>query len=403
MNLPLHIATKYFFSVKKRAFINFISILAVIIVAAVTAASILVISTMNGFTEYIHQYEGALEGDIKITTIKGKTFELSESQMNSIRGLDGVSYVTEVIEDHAFIVKQRNRKQWQKVVKVKGVSPAYYEQFQFEDFGGLQRLYMNGKPSCFMGYNVAKHLHLDHDDVSLIPQHLQLLYPQPSNQGKQINSLNSVIINAVGEFQQYKYDLDYVIVPLETARELFGYENQRTSIEIMCETEKSAEVQEQIRTLVDEGFEIKNKEEQNEVLMKAIKLEKVIIFIILLIVMGIASINIFFSLSMLEIEKRKDLAILHSFGMNKATIRKTFILIGSFIALMGGTLGFALGIGICHLQMEYGLFSPGEVPYPMKLNLVDNLIIAASVIGITVLISIRPSNRAASIQFDQSL
>lgn len=409
MNVQLHIARKYFFSAKKKAFINLISILAICIVWFATAAMVIIISAMNGFTEYIKKYEGALEGDIKITAIKGKTFELTQDQITQIKGLEGVEFVTEVLEDHAFAVNYLGKNERkQQVVKLKGVSGNFYEHFQFEDFNGTQTLHLDERPTAIIGHNIARSLGLfGYNEIQqrafVHNKFLQLLYPSRSGKNK-IKSLNDNMVMAVAAFQQVNYDTEYIIVPIETAAELFGYDKERTAIEVVCAIEQLDQIESEIKKIVGDGFNVKNKDEQNEVLLKAIKLEKLVVFIILVVVFAIASLNIFFSLSMLEIEKRKDIAVLHAVGMNSRTIKRTFIYVGGFIAFTGGMLGFISGHILCYIQMNYGILqvSNGE-PYPIQVQFLDNLFLVLAVISITILASIRPAVKASKVKFELGL
>lgn len=406
MNVPIHIARKYFFSVKKKAFINFISILAIAIVTFATAAVVIIMSAMNGFTDYIRKFEGALEGDIKISAVEGKTFELNQDQQQKIQALDGIAYYTEVLEDHAFATSYnpyKNEKK-QRIVKVKGVTPAYYEQFAYDDFGGHDKLTLDEEPAAFVGFYVAKDLRLHDKDNRLLSKTIDLMYPDRMG-GSNAKRLNQTYVQVVGQFIQQGYDLDYIILPLESAKALFNYENERTSIEISVTSEEQLEqVQTSIKAILGDSYKVENRDEQNAVLLKAIKLEKLIVLIILIVVLAIASINIFFTLSMLEVEKRKDIAILYAQGMPRNKIRKVFLYVGGFISFIGGLLGFTLGSIGCYYQKEYGLLriSGGE-PYPIKVELFDNLVIAAAVIGITILASIRPAVKASKITFRHSL
>jgi lipoprotein-releasing system permease protein len=143
-------------------------------------------------------------------------------------------------------------------------------------------------------------------------------------------------------------------------------------------------------------------------LLKAIKVEKMFVFITFAFILLIASLNIFFSLSMLVIDKRKDIAILMAMGATNHTVRNVFLLEGAIVALVGAVVGLALGMGICWLQQTFGLVSMGMATsvvdsYPVKMQSSDIVLTSIAIIIITISVSIRPALNASRIDVRENL
>ena len=153
-----------------------------------------------------------------------------------------------------------------------------------------------------------------------------------------------------------EYDSKYVYVPLDFARELTEADNAVSSIEVKFDAAADPEsIQRNIKKIYGEGFKVQNRYEQQEIFYKVMKSERLAIFLILTLILIIASFNIIGSLTMLIIEKQRDIEILRSLGANNDLIRKIFIFEGWLISIIGAVSGIVLGFLICWLQQTYGL------------------------------------------------
>lgn len=126
------------------------------------------------------------------------------------------------------------------------------------------------------------------------------------------------------------------------------------------------------------------------------KWEKLIVFMTFFLIIAIASINIYFSLTMLVIDKKKDIATLHALGASKKVIRWVFLSVGMIIAFTGASLGLTLGLMISGLQQEYGFISMGMqsalmTAYPVIISISDVFLTAFAIIIITLLATIQPA------------
>src|SRR5690606_3908873 len=216
---------------------------------------------------------------------------------------------------------------------------------------------------------------------------------------------NRDVIKPVAYFSIDKqFDDEYVIVPLNFARDLLNYGNKRTSLEIkVAEGYSIGKVKNALRQQLGDGFLVKDTEEQHASLLLTIRLEKLFVFLTLTFILAVASFNIFFSLSMLAIEKKKDIAVLFGMGATDKSIRSIYIKQGAIIAFSGAAVGLFLGFAICWLQDNYGLVSLGVTSsivesYPVKMLWTDFLFTSLSVVIITLLASYRPAIIASRVK-----
>jgi lipoprotein-releasing system permease protein len=407
MNVPFLIAKRYFFSRKKRNIISIISNIAMIGVAVGTAALIIVLSVFNGLEDLIREIYSSFDPDLKITAMEGKSFETDTEFMNRIRQTPGVAVVSEVIEDNA-LLRYNDR---QMVVKVKGVSENFFEQNEIDSsvVDGHAQLLLDGAEHALIGRGVQYQLSIRPSN-QFVP--LQFLYPRntkfnPLNPEGAFNSLN---ITPGGIFAiERQYDDSYVFVPLNFAAELLEYGRRRTAIEIKVEPNvRVDQVKAALQEKLGERFKIQNSDEQHTSLLRAVKVEKLFVFITFAFILGIASLNIFFSLSMLVIDKKKDIAILASMGATANTIRNIFLMEGALVAFIGAAYGLTTGMLICNLQQTFGLVSMGMATsvveaYPVKMEVEDFAMTGIAIVIITLLVSIRPARKAAAMSVTENI
>ena len=407
MNVSFLIAKRYFRSKKKRNIISIISNISMIGVAVGTMALIIVLSVFNGIEDLIRSLYGSFDPDLKITAVEGKNFEVSPKFLQEIKGIKGVELVSETVEDNA-LLRYEDR---QMIVKLKGVSDNYFQQNGIDSAltEGSANLKKAGLQYALLGRGVQVQLSVRTDNPFV---GLQILYPKA---GKKLslnpeNAFNEKGIMPGGVFAiERQYDDNYVFVPLEFARDLFSYGEKRSSLEIkVTDGTKPDKVKRQLRTLLGPKFLVQNSDEQHTSLLRAVKVEKLFVFITFAFILLIASINIFFSLSMLVIDKKKDIAILAAVGASATTERNIFLFEGAIVAFSGAGMGLFTGMVICWAQQTFGLISMGMTTavvdsYPVKMQALDFIFTGVAIIAITLIVSIRPARRAAALQIKDNL
>jgi lipoprotein-releasing system permease protein len=200
-------------------------------------------------------------------------------------------------------------------------------------------------------------------------------------------ALKSRYILPSGIFQVEKeFDSKYVYIPLDLARDLTETDNGVSSIEIKFREGADARtVQKKIKAIYGSGFIVQNRYEQQEIFYKVMKSERLAIFLILTLIIIIASFNIMGSLTMLIIEKQRDIEILKSLGANNTLIKRIFIFEGWLISIIGTVAGVILGFFICWVQSNYGLVKLQSDSlimnaYPVVMKLRDFVIVPVTVL-----------------------
>lgn len=384
MKLSLYIAKRYLFAKKSRNAINIISAVSVAGVAVGTMALIIILSVFNGLERMVSQIFNTFDPDIKITATVGKTFIPDTARLKLLANVEGLSCYSLTIEENA-LLKYGSR---QTIATIKGVDDSYAMVSNIDSsmFEGEFRLRNDkGRPYAVPGLGVATYLGIR---VSFITP-LEILYPRKSG-GTSIsaeNSLNQKYIFPSGIFEVEKeYDSKYVYIPIDLARELTETDKGVTTIEIKFKQNADPRaVQKDIVKIFGKGFNVQNRYEQQAIFYKVMRSERLAIFFILTLILVIASFNIIGSLTMLIIEKERDIEILKSLGADNNLIRKIFIFEGWLISIIGALSGVVLGFIVCWLQQRYGLVKLNSQSlimdsYPVVLKLKDFLIVPVTVL-----------------------
>lgn len=380
MNFPYFIAKRYLISKKSHNAINFISAISVLGVCVGTMALIIVLSAFNGLSGLVQSLYNSFDPAIEVTAKQGKTFDPNSAEFQKLRTLDGVAHYTEVLEGNALL--KYNDKQC--VATIKGVSS------EFEQMSGFDTLIREGifnlqKNNIVVGKGISYVLQTGPNDFGTP---ISIYAPKRGNTNtlNPEDGLNELKTHVAGAFTiNDEFDYKYVIMNIENARELLDYTNEVSSIELSLKPETDKElIQQQIASLVGDKYEVRNREQQNVILYRTMRSEKLWVFMILIFILIIATFNVIGSLTMLIIEKKKDITILHNMGADIQLIRKIFLVEGLLITMAGALFGLILGIGLCLLQMkfEFVKFTEGYVvnAYPVTVQLMDILSILGAVI-----------------------
>jgi len=389
LKTAFYIARRYLISKKSVNVINIISGVSIAGVTVGTFALVVILSVFNGLDFSIKSLFSTFDPDIKITnTIKGKPFELNSINIGKIKHIAGISTVTPIIEEDAFLM-YGNR---QYFATIKGV-PANYNEISRLDTSSITSgkflLEANQIPYAVVGQGVAYYLSVGLSFTD--PIHIYTLKKGTNGRPTLENTFSHNTIYASGIFQnQQEIDSKYVLVPFDFAQGLFQMEDRVSAVEIGLTKGTSEDVaKEEIAHILGNQFAVKTQFEQHELFYRVMQSEKWAIFFILAFILVIASFNILGSLSMLIIDKKADIAILQSMGANQKLVRTIFLFEGWMISLAGAALGLILGVLICWIQMEYGILKiPGNdgsfifSSYPVEIRFSDLVVIFLLVTGI---------------------
>jgi lipoprotein-releasing system permease protein len=364
-----------------------------------TMATVAVLSVFNGLEDLNRSIFKSFDPDIKISAAEGKTFIVEKDKLAKLKQIKGVDYVTEVIQDNALVMYEEGKM----VVTLKGVDSTFQKNSRLKGslVEGRFVLHKDDIDYAFIGGNVYGALNISIDNI-LEP--LEIWYPKNQKKLSLIpeNNINKKVINISGVYALEQFHDDFVYVPLSVAQELTEYNNRRTALEVQLKPEADADnIQDEVKSIFGDKYLVQNQDEQNANLFRAIKIEKLFIFIALIFIIGVASFNIFFSLTMLVIDKKEEVRTLYAMGADDSLIKRIFFSEGAIISFIGTGVGLILGLLFCLTQERFGWLGMGMDSavvdaYPVKISPMDFMVTAVAVIIITLLVSYFPAKRATN-------
>lgn len=382
MNISLFIAKRYLISKKSHNAINIITFISVAGVCIGTMALVIVLSAFNGISDLVFGLYNTFDPDIKISAVEGKTFMIDPESVEKIKKLNGVAYFTEILQENA-LLKSGDK---QVIATIKGVSDDFMKMTRMDTVTreGEFLLNQDSVDYAVLGYGIARKLDISITDFM---NPLEIYIPKRGNQAvlnpEDAFTIRSVEVSGIFSLND-DFDYRYCIIPLSLARKLLTRTNELSAIEIGLSKENDNNAtKNEIKKIIGEDFSVKTRYEQNEVLFKTINSEKWWTFLILAFILIIATFNVIGSLTMLIIEKKKDIQVLTYLGADKNLIRKIFMREGLIITITGAVSGLLLGLFVCWMQMEFKLvpFSEGFVVshYPVKIEPIDLVFIFGTV------------------------
>jgi len=378
-----------------------------------TTALILVLSVFNGFEGMVKSLYSDFYTDLKIFPSQGKVLNLTPEQIKMIRGVGGVKNLSLVAEEKGLLQnsglnRDTTEYNFQRAVTIKGVDENY------KDVSGVAKNVPRGKfitvqdevPYMVLGVGVEDALHLEADkNISPIK-----VYLPKRDSSVLIDPLSNVSVdnvNTSGVFViQQEFDFNYAITNLGFVKKLLGYKaDEYTGVELAINPGTDADdVKENLQQLLGKNYLVQTRYEQNRSLYSIMTAEKWFVYAVLVLIMFIFSFTIVSSLTMLVLEKQKDISILHALGGNNRFIQKIFLSEGLLIGIFGGVAGIILALFIAWLQINYKLIplQGGSFLidyYPVKLHWQDFVLVAVTVLFIALLASWIPARKAARQEF----
>ena len=353
MNLPFYISKRYLVSKKTQNAINIISGISVFGVAVGTMALIVILSVFNGFDELIKSLYSTFDPEIKITLSEGKTFSPSLPAFSEVRNHENVQYFSEVLEENVLL--RYGERQY--IATMKGVDD------EFVNLTGIDTMIVEGEfklkdknmPYAVIGQGVAYYLGVGL--TFLNPINIYSIKRTGNISMNPEQAINRKFIFPSGIFSiEQEHNTRYIIVPIFFARDLLGYQDEVTAIELKLQPGVNAELlQNEIIQILGDEFLVQNRNEQNALFYRIMKSEKWAIFFILTFILIIASFNIIGSLTMLILDKKEDIRTLRNLGASDILIRRIFLMEGWMISIVGAISGLLIGSLIAWLQARFGL------------------------------------------------
>lgn len=397
-------AWRYFKAKKSTNAINIIAWVSILAIVFGTTALILVLSVFNGFEGLVKSLYSSFYPDIKISPASGKVVTITPEQLQKLKGLTSIKNFSMVVEEKALV----QNGEYQSVVYLKGVDENY------RYVSGVANHLINGEydigneelPKLILGAGVEGALGIQADRNIFT---LKVYLPRKSNT-EQINLLedisNDTIRSSAAFVIQQDFDNKYGITNIDFIKKSMKLgANEYSSAEIsLKDPTADDEAKKQIQSIFGDKYLVQNKYEQNQSLYSIMNIERWVIYGILCLILVVAAFNMIGALTMLVLEKQKDISVLHALGGNRNFIQKIFLSEGMLLALLGGGAGMLLALLIAWLQIRFHIIplQGGSFLidyFPVELRLMDFLLVGATVFVIAFIASWLPSRKAAAQEF----
>ena len=393
---------RYFKSKKSTNAINIIAWISVVAIAVGAAALIIVLSVFNGFEGLVKGLYGDFYADARISPTKGKVLQLTAQQIATIQQTKGVVDVSLLAEEKALLKNGDN----QTSVFVKGVDE------NFIKVNALSKYIIRGKfdignaeaPKIVIGAGIesATAIYVENSIESAT------LY-LPNKKSTSLNNLNDAFnsynVFATGTFLvQQEFDNKYIFTNLAFMKYMLDMQaNEYSSVEIKLNSTSNNEINKTTQLLQKNlgiNYVVKTRYQQNQSLYTVMKMEKWIIYGILSLILLVAAFNMIGALTMLVLEKQKDIAVLKAMGASNNVVKNIFLTNGLMLATIGGTSGIAIASLICWLQVTFKLIKLGGGSfvidyYPVQLQLFDFALVAITIFIIALIASYIPARKAS--------
>jgi len=407
MKLSFLIAFRYLFSKKSTNAINIISMVSMGGMGIGAFALIVVLSVYNGFEDLVLNLQNSFYPDIEIRVKQGKLFEPDSVLLNKINAIKDIENLSFVLEENAYL----RYKEKSIIATTKGVDEMFFSINNIDDFVplGKSALKENDINYALLGagidYQLNTNVNQPINSISIsIPKKTKssaLMAAQLFNTGKAMPG---------GVFAiQNDFDGKYIFISLDLMQDIMQVDNKISGIEMKAKNGTNLyKLKEMLTSTISEDFKVTTRFEQDEELYQIMKVEKYATIAVLGLILFIISFNIVGSLSMLAMEKRKDISILKSMGAEKNVIRRAFLLNGMLGSLIGSFVGLLAGLALVFAQKIFGFVKLGGNggfvidAYPVIVLGSDILIAFTMIVIISLLAAWYPAKKAAEqiIKFD---
>lgn len=358
-------------------------------VGVVTAAMVCVMSVMNGFGVMVEQLFSQFDPDIRIEATTGKSFRLDPATPASLSSLPSVDMLSESVEETALVYYDDK----QMPVQLRGVDTAFAQLTHIDSIitDGKYMVYDGAFERAVLGQGLAWQLGIGAHFV----QGMQVYAPKRTGRVNMLRpdeSFNRETCFIAGTFavQQTKYDDALMLVSIHLARRLLDYGDDEVSA-LLVKVKDGVSIRQakkELRSVLGNDYQILDRYEQQKDFFRILRIEKLLTALLLAFILLIATFNIIGALSMLIIDKQKDIQILSDLGADRKMIRNIFLYEGWLISALGAAVGLVAGLAICLVQEHFGILKMGSgteyvvSAYPVAVQGTDILIIAAIVLAL---------------------
>lgn len=405
--LEFFIAKRYIRSKHKLNFITIISFLSTAGITIGVAALIIVLSVFNGFGSLVKSILISFDPHVRISVIDERGFgktRLIEEELNS---LGKASEYYPFVEGKVVLL---NRQTFE-IVTLKGVAANN----QQSDWGVSSKIISgnydlddaSGVSKIILGLPLALKLSARVGDT--------INAASAYNIEKTITSLSlprtqKFVVTGLFESNNRDYDIAYSFTSLKSGQRLFGLRDRITGYEVrLDDIENSESVKIRLNEKLPDGlFSVNTWYDLHKDLFSVMLIERWAAYILLCLIIAVATFNIFASLTMTVLEKKKDIGIMRSIGLTRKSILKIFMLEGLLVGLIGTFLGIMIGIAVCYLQIEYNFYPLDPTKYiidslPVELRFTDIIAVGLMAMLLSFIASLYPAKRAANTMIIDSI
>jgi len=395
--LNLLFAWRYFRSKKSTNAINVIAWISVTAIAVGSAALIIVLSVFNGFEDLVKGLYADFYADVRISPARGKTLHFSDAQLTQLRQTNGVAVFSLVAEEKALL-----NGAFQTIITLKGVDNSYDRVTGINTKQHIVRgQYALGTvetPQLLVGSGIENAAGIDVDRQIPVTVYL------PNKQASKLIStdgLNSSNLAPTGVFVvQQEFDIKYAFTNLAFVKYMLNMAaDEYSAVEIKANGDAD-KLKKTLTAQLGDQYKIETRYEQNRNLYSVMQVEKWVIYGILCLILVVAAFNMIGALTMLVLEKQKDIAVLKAMGASEQKLQSIFLGEGILLAALGGSGGILLAGFFCWLQLQFKLIKLGGNTfiidyYPVKMLPGDFLLVIITILVIAVLAAWIPSRKAS--------
>lgn len=383
MDFPLYIAKRYLFSKSSSNAVNIITAVSILGVAVGTMALLVVLSAFAGLENFSTSMLSTFDPQIKITSVEGKTFTFTNHIDSLLSNDSDIKSYSKTLEEKVFL-RYRDKE---FISKIKGVDSSFTKVNHVDSAIYAGRWISNNisDNEIVIGGGVSHYLSLGLND-SYKPLEVYVVKPGKGQITDPMSGFKRKDAFPVGSFAiEKEIDEKYVISSLNFLQSLLRYqENQISALEIRLKPNvNDVLVAKAIKAELGENFDVKTQKEQHALVYKMMNTEKIVTYLIFTLILVIAVFNVIGSVSMLIVDKKKNLHTLWSMGASESLLRKTFVMVGILVTFIGGVSGIVVGSILVMLQYYLNFLTfGGGMAYPVELNISNIIVVAFTIFAI---------------------
>jgi lipoprotein-releasing system permease protein len=404
--IELFIARRYLHGKHKLNFISIISILSTLGITIGVAALIIVLSVFNGFGSLVTSLLVSFDPHIRISVIDEKGYSHISEVEKIISQTKDVDHYYPFADGKAILL---NNKSYQ-IINLKGISN-YKEN---ESWGVASKIISgkfdisdNSSDKIILGIPLALRLSARVGDTVTATSAYNI---EKTIVSLSIPQTRKFIVAGIFESENRDYDLSYAFTSLSSAQRLYGLKGQINGFELRLDNFKNAESvkKELLKSIDTKLFSIETWYDLHKELYNVMLVERWSAYILLCLIIAVAVFNIFASLTMTVIEKRKDIGVLRTMGVNQKSIRKIFMFEGILVGVIGTIFGLVLGVLVCYFQIRYNFYPLDSSKYiidalPVEIRTTDIIVTGAMAMLLAFLAALYPAKRAANTKIIDSI